>query len=161
MPQVVTAKDGSIKLPQELLRRWRIPQDTEWWLDRREASLILLPRLPDLRKLYVEPTTVCNLECRTCIRNAWQDPQAHMEMQTFRQIMEQTRELPDLQRVVWCGIFTFPPAPTVSCEQVATYGSETRAAGAGIHPAPIAFGLKILSAVHNVRNLVFSDENLR
>jgi molybdopterin converting factor small subunit len=84
MPQVVTAKDGSIKLPQELLRRWRIPQGTEWWLDRREAALVLLPRLPDLRKLYVEPTTVCNLNCRTCIRNTWQDPKAHMEMETFR-----------------------------------------------------------------------------
>jgi tungsten cofactor oxidoreducase radical SAM maturase len=104
MPQVVTAKDGSIKLPQELLRRWRIPQDTEWWLDRREAALVLLPRLPDLRKLYVEPTTVCNLDCRTCIRNAWQDPKAHMEMETFRQLVEQTRELPDLQRVVFSGL---------------------------------------------------------
>jgi tungsten cofactor oxidoreducase radical SAM maturase len=64
----------------------------------------LLPRLPDLHKLYVEPTTICNLTCRTCIRNVWQDPQAHMAMETFDQLIEQTKALPDLQRVVLSGL---------------------------------------------------------
>jgi tungsten cofactor oxidoreducase radical SAM maturase len=76
----------------------------EWWLDQRDAAFILLPRLPDLRKLYVEPTTVCNLNCRTCIRNVWEDPKTHMEMDTFHQLVEQTKVFPELQRVIFSGL---------------------------------------------------------
>ncbi|MFZ5918985.1 MAG: tungsten cofactor oxidoreductase radical SAM maturase [Chloroflexota bacterium] len=101
---VTTQADGSLKLPDGFLRQRRLPPDVSWWLDRREGAFILLPRLPDLRKLYVEPTTVCNLNCRTCIRNVWQDPKAHMDMDTFQQLVEQTEALPELQRVVFSGL---------------------------------------------------------
>jgi tungsten cofactor oxidoreducase radical SAM maturase len=104
MPKVVLDSDGSFKWPQEARRGVDLPAGTECWLDRREGALILLPRLPDLRKLYVEPTTACNLACRTCIRNVWQDPQAHMEIETFERLVEQTRALPNLTRVVLSGL---------------------------------------------------------
>jgi tungsten cofactor oxidoreducase radical SAM maturase len=104
MPKAVMGQDGSIKLPEEFLRRRRLTQGVEWWLDQRDLALILLPRLADLRKLYVEPTTVCNLNCRTCIRNIWKDPKAHMEMETLRQLVEQTTDFPELQRVVFSGL---------------------------------------------------------
>jgi MoaA/NifB/PqqE/SkfB family radical SAM enzyme len=97
-------KDGCISLPAEFLRRRHLSPGMEWWLDQRGGTFILLPRLPDLHKLYVEPTTVCNLNCRTCIRNVWQDPETHMEMETFRQLVEQVQELPKLQRVVLSGL---------------------------------------------------------
>jgi len=64
MPKAVMGQDGSIRLPGEFLLRRRLLQGMEWWLDQRDVALILLPRLSDLRKLYVEPTTVCNLNCR-------------------------------------------------------------------------------------------------
>jgi hypothetical protein len=31
-------------------------------------GLLLVPSDPPLTKVYVEPTTSCNLNCRTCIR---------------------------------------------------------------------------------------------
>jgi tungsten cofactor oxidoreducase radical SAM maturase len=104
MPQVITGKDGSLELPADFLRRRGIAPDTKWWLDQRDVSLVLLPRLPDLRKLYVEPTTACNLNCRTCIRNVWQDPQEHMDLGTFVQLLQQTQEFPNLRRVVFSGL---------------------------------------------------------
>lgn len=104
MPKAVMGKDGCIRLPEDLLRRQQLSDGMEWWLNQRDAALILLPRLPDLRKLYVEPTTVCNLNCRTCIRNVWEDPQAHMPLEVFQQLMEQARALPELQRVVFSGL---------------------------------------------------------
>jgi tungsten cofactor oxidoreducase radical SAM maturase len=104
MPKAVLSQDGSIRLPEEFLDRRDLPQGVEWWVNRRDGALILLPRLPDLRKLYVEPTTVCNLNCCTCIRNVWEDPKTHMEMETFRRLVEQTKQLPELQRVVLSGL---------------------------------------------------------
>ena len=104
MPKVVMAQDGALWLPEEFVRRRRLRPGVEWWLDQRDGVTVLLPRLPDLRKLYVEPTTVCNLSCRTCIRNVWEDPKAHMEMETFRRLLEQTSEFPKLQRVILGGL---------------------------------------------------------
>jgi tungsten cofactor oxidoreducase radical SAM maturase len=73
-------------------------------MNQRDGALILLPRTPDLRKLYVEPTTSCNLNCRTCIRNTWDDPQAYMEMEIFQQLVEGVKEFPKLQRVIFSGL---------------------------------------------------------
>jgi tungsten cofactor oxidoreducase radical SAM maturase len=65
---------------------------------------MLLRRVPDLRKLYVEPSTACNLSCRTCIHNTWDDPGAHMEWPVFEAFIGQCRELPDLKRLILGGL---------------------------------------------------------
>ncbi len=104
MSKAILEQDGSIRLPEEFLGRRDAKPGMEWWLSQRDSSLILLPRLPDLRKLYVEPTTICNLNCRTCIRNVWEDPMAHMEMRVFTQLVEQLAGFPDLRRVVFSGL---------------------------------------------------------
>lgn len=104
MSKAVLGKDGAVKLPEEFVDRRGFSKGLEWWVNQRDTAVILLPRLPNLRKLYVEPTTVCNLTCRTCIRNAWEDPQAHMEMDVFHQLVEQMKAFPELQRVVFSGL---------------------------------------------------------
>ena len=52
-----------------------------------------------LSKIYIEPTNRCNLECRTCIRNVWDEPLGEMSSATFARIVE--------------GIRSFSPPPTV------------------------------------------------
>ncbi len=101
MPKIVIDNQGRLVLPQD----WRrgLQPNAEYWLDEREGELILRPRLPDVRKLYLEPTTGCNLHCHTCIRNVWNDPQAKMSMDTFRQVIDSLDGLPNLQRVVFTG----------------------------------------------------------
>jgi len=90
-------------LPNEFLERRHISPKTEYWLDGREGDLILLPRLPDVRKLYIEPTTGCNLHCRTCIRNVWEDGVEQMPQSTFQNLLESLGQLPDLNRIVFTG----------------------------------------------------------
>lgn len=100
MPKVMMGKDGSIRLPEEFLQRRRLSECREWWLDQRDGEIVLLPRLPDLRKLYVEPTTDCNLNCRTCIRNVWEDINNHMKMETFRSLNDAKKKLGSLNPVL-------------------------------------------------------------
>jgi Fe-coproporphyrin III synthase len=103
MSRVKTDDQGRLLLPDEFYQRRHIPSKTEYWLDGREGDLILHPRLPDARKLYIEPTTACNLHCRTCIRNNWGDSEEKMTLSTFQRLLESLNELPDLARVVFTG----------------------------------------------------------
>jgi tungsten cofactor oxidoreducase radical SAM maturase len=103
MPKITTDDQGRLVLPQDFLQRRRLSAHLEYWLDEREGELILRPRLPDARKLYIEPTTGCNLHCRTCIRNVWGDPEAKMSMDTFRRVVDSLEGLPHLNRVIFTG----------------------------------------------------------
>jgi sulfatase maturation enzyme AslB (radical SAM superfamily) len=98
MPKIITDDQGRLILPDGFLQRRRLAANMEYWLDEREGELILRPRLPDARKLYIEPTTGCNLHCRTCIRNVWGDPEAKMSMDTFWRVVDSLEGLPNLER---------------------------------------------------------------
>lgn len=103
MPLVNMDAEGRLVLPADFRQRRHMAGENLFWVDERDGDLILHPRRPDARKLYVEPTTGCNLHCRTCIRNVWQDPVQPMSMATFRQIVEGLDQLPNVQRVVFTG----------------------------------------------------------
>ncbi len=103
MARVKIDKQGRLILPDKFFQRRHLLPNTEYWLDEREGDLILHPRLPDARKLYIEPTTRCDLHCRTCIRNVWDAPEAQMSMNTFRRLVESLSDLPNLNRVVFTG----------------------------------------------------------
>ncbi len=103
MPKVTTDDQGRLLLPDTVLQRQRISPQAEYWLEEREGDLILHPRRPDVRKLYLEPTTTCNLDCRTCVRNIWEDPKAPMSMTTFERLVDSLKDLPNLKRVVFTG----------------------------------------------------------
>ena len=101
MPKIVSGSNGNLILPESFLKRRHFPADVEFWLNEREGDFILHPRLPDARKLYIEATTACNLQCSTCIRNVWSDPIAPMKWDTFERILESLPGLPELQRVIF------------------------------------------------------------
>jgi tungsten cofactor oxidoreducase radical SAM maturase len=103
MPKVTSKSGQGIILPIDFLNRRRLSENLEYWLDAREGEIILLPRIPDVNKLYIEATTRCNLKCRTCIRNIWGDPQTMMSMETFQCLHDCLDLLPDLKRVVFSG----------------------------------------------------------
>ena len=103
--------ERAMRLPGDFLERRHIQPEQEYWLGERNGELVLHPCLPDVQKLYLEPTTACNLECRTCIRNTWADPNQHMSMKTFQKVVESLDGLPDLKRVIFTSFgepFTQP-----------------------------------------------------
>jgi len=57
----------------------------------------------DIRKVFIEITTRCNLSCENCIRNAWSEPVGDMDMQTFERVMEDLGNLPELREVYFGG----------------------------------------------------------
>lgn len=63
-----------------------------------------------LKKLYIELTNKCNLNCSICYRKSWKDKLCDMDRGLFNKIYEETRDIKNLKSIVLGGI----GEPTVS-----------------------------------------------
>ena len=90
---------GRLILPSEVVSRYDLKPGTHVHLDLESNGLHLRRPVTQLAKVYIEPTNACNLECRTCIRNIWEEPMGQMNSKTFDRIIE--------------GLESFSPKPTV------------------------------------------------
>lgn len=58
---------------------------------------------PSLSKLYIEPTSRCNLQCRTCIRNSWHEPVGSMDMVVYRKLLADLKDFKTLNTIAFWG----------------------------------------------------------
>lgn len=58
---------------------------------------------PPLAKVYLEPTSRCNLDCRMCIRHSWEEKQGNMSEATFQRLMDSLAALPSKPIIVFGG----------------------------------------------------------
>jgi MoaA/NifB/PqqE/SkfB family radical SAM enzyme len=91
--------EGRLVLPVEVAKQFGLKKGTKTHMEKRSNGLHLRPPVTRLSKIYIEPTNRCNLECRTCIRNIWDEPLGEMSSATFARIVE--------------GLHSFSPPPTV------------------------------------------------
>ena len=91
--------EGRLVLPLEMAVRFGLEPNTRVLIDEGENTLCLRKPLNHLAKVYIEPTNRCNLECRTCMRNVWDEPLGQMSNLTFLRIIE--------------GLKAFSPPPTI------------------------------------------------
>lgn len=87
--------DGSVKLP--------LKESQKALFVKVANGYKIIPIMADVKKLYIEPTTVCNFDCITCIRSSWIEEHAHMEWATFESILAGMAELPQLESVFFGG----------------------------------------------------------
>jgi MoaA/NifB/PqqE/SkfB family radical SAM enzyme len=62
-------------------------------------GIYLHPSIHDLKRVYVEVTNKCNLNCSTCMRNVWDVSYGHISTKVFERILvslEQYPEWPEL-----------------------------------------------------------------
>jgi MoaA/NifB/PqqE/SkfB family radical SAM enzyme len=64
----------------------------------------LFPTKPPLSKLYIEPTTLCNLQCRTCIRNSWDEPIGSMDIKVYQKHLSDLKDVKTLSSMAFWGI---------------------------------------------------------
>ncbi len=91
--------EGNLVLPPEAAIRFGLRPGAQVLLDEGENHLLLRRPITHLSKVYIEPTNRCNLECRTCVPNVWDEPLGQMSNATFHRVME--------------GLRSFSPKPTV------------------------------------------------
>ena len=92
-------EQGRLVLPPEIAARYGLTPGVQVHMDEEVDGLHLRRPVTHLAKLYVEPTSECNLACRTCIRNVWDEPVGRMADATFARLI--------------AGLRSFSPPPTV------------------------------------------------
>lgn len=92
-------EEGRLEFPAEVAARFGLQPGVPFEVEEEAGALRLRRPVTHLARLYVEPTARCNLACRTCIRNAWQEPGGDMSDATFAAVL--------------AGLSGFVPPPTV------------------------------------------------
>lgn len=65
---------GRLAFTDALRNRWGFQAGAAVVVRQTQHGVLLLPADPPLGKVYVEPTSACNLNCRTCMRRSWTEP---------------------------------------------------------------------------------------
>ena len=96
-------EQGRLILPSEVAEHYGIQPGVQMLLKESSKNLHLQRPITHLAKVYVEPTSRCNLTCRTCIRNAWEEPQGDMTSGTFDLLIKNLEALPSRPDVFFGG----------------------------------------------------------
>jgi tungsten cofactor oxidoreducase radical SAM maturase len=65
---------------------------------------VVIPKKNDLKKIYIEVTNRCNLNCKMCFRRFWKDPLGEMRFEDFKKVFSQLKDFPELKTVYLGGI---------------------------------------------------------
>ncbi|UWG98072.1 radical SAM protein [Dehalobacter sp. DCM] len=90
-------------LSEELIMRLGLEGASSVRVVIHENKIELYPNIHSLSKLYIEPTSKCNLGCQTCIRNTWEEPLGSMGRDVFDKLLEQLKEFKTLRTVMFGG----------------------------------------------------------
>ena len=97
--QLQIDEQGRLNLPPEWVKRLGLQPGATVRVEEQSNSLSISRSSSSLAQIYIEPTNTCNIECRTCIRNVWDEPLGLINSATFESIMK--------------GISAFSPTPQV------------------------------------------------
>lgn len=80
-------ENGNIRLPSALARTLGIMPGDEIRVMPDGQSVRLHPSIATLRRVYIEVTNRCNLNCSTCMRNVWDTDYGCISAKTFEMIL--------------------------------------------------------------------------
>jgi MoaA/NifB/PqqE/SkfB family radical SAM enzyme len=94
---------GKLLFEEALAARYGLKPGSRVLVEEREGELRIFQPVSHLAKVYIEPTNACNLQCRTCVRNSWDEPIGQMSRATFGRIVEGLRNLSPAPLVFFGG----------------------------------------------------------
>lgn len=86
--------DGTFHVPKEISSKLGLSSGDTIPFEMSENALLLHRSLEKLNRVYIEITNFCNLNCKTCIRNVWDEKTGFMKMGMFRSILDNLSLLP-------------------------------------------------------------------
>jgi len=101
--KIAITDNGKVNIPADVLNRSGLGTGTEVVVETFDGGLMLLRAALDARRLYLEPTSRCNLNCKTCMRNSWQETLGSMPLEAYREILAQLRSFSAMETIHFCG----------------------------------------------------------
>jgi MoaA/NifB/PqqE/SkfB family radical SAM enzyme len=77
---------GQLVVSAELLARAGISPEHDVVIEATAQGIRIMPDA--LRKVHVETTSHCNLDCPMCVRHGWQEPPGQMPLARFERLVE-------------------------------------------------------------------------
>lgn len=96
-------KDGRLVLPAGIAHKLGLVPGTEVQVAAEAGRVEILPNIHSLSRLYIEPTSRCNLACTTCIRNTWKEPLGDMDWGVFERLAGGLGRFEHLESVMFGG----------------------------------------------------------
>jgi MoaA/NifB/PqqE/SkfB family radical SAM enzyme len=96
-------EDGRLVVPKGLEKKLGLASGSRLEVVLNNGRAEILPNIHSLNRLTIEPTSRCNLACRTCIRNTWEEPAGDMSAETFDRLVGQLGRFPHLETVMFGG----------------------------------------------------------
>jgi MoaA/NifB/PqqE/SkfB family radical SAM enzyme len=97
-------EQGDLVIPRDVAVRYGLNPGAKVRLDEGTNFVRMHRPITQLTKIYIEPTVACNLDCITCFRNGWHEPNGRMSDETFGHIFESLKTLNPLPSVYFGGI---------------------------------------------------------
>ena len=97
-------EQGRLVLPPEIAKEYGIQPGARLRVERGKHDVRLHRPALQLSKIYIEPTNICNLLCRTCMRNVWDEAPGRMDAATFEAIHSGIAALPEKPMVFFGGL---------------------------------------------------------
>jgi MoaA/NifB/PqqE/SkfB family radical SAM enzyme len=95
--------EGRLVLSTELVERLGLVEGAAIRVEEWDDAITVGRSSASLARVYVEPTTRCNLRCRTCIRNVWDEPAGSMSARTFARLLDGVRHVSPLPTIFFGG----------------------------------------------------------
>lgn len=102
--KVEVDKKGRLVLPPEVVSLYHLKPGMTIQFESSGNGFALQMDNSLLRKVYVEPTNRCNLECRTCMRRIWDEPLGEMSSSSFTAVLEGLRAFLPAPKIFFGGI---------------------------------------------------------
>jgi MoaA/NifB/PqqE/SkfB family radical SAM enzyme len=96
-------ESGRLILPPEMVSRYGLKPGVTVSVSEAINGVHISHPLHQLKKVYIEPTTQCNLNCRMCIRNTWDEPLGQMTEATFDLIIKSLRSFSPAPAIIFGG----------------------------------------------------------
>jgi len=113
MEKMLTAKQtiwaevnaqGDLVIPHDVAERFGLAPGARVRLEDDTNHVRLHRPVTHLAKVYIEPTIYCNLDCRTCIRNVWNEEMGSMTEATYAQILDNLKSIEPRPAIFFGGL---------------------------------------------------------
>lgn len=96
--------EGRLIIPSELVEQYGLRPGAKVRLENDGDRVKMHRPVTHLTKVYVEPTSACNISCRTCIRNNWDESAGRMSAETFGRILTSLQQLEAMPTLFFGGL---------------------------------------------------------
>lgn len=97
-------EQGRLVLPADFANQFGLVPGARLRIEQDTNSVRLHRPIQQLAKVYIEPTNRCNIKCRTCMRNTWDEPMGMMSKEVFDHILASLKMLEPKPLVMFSGI---------------------------------------------------------